>query len=165
MVRDYIGILLTIICLCFREHSIYGFSTPAQTTKCSIRWSSSTTLYSAGNDNNSEGGGGFMQGIKNFMTELDNFMDDASARRLGNGAAFYGKRKSNFYGKDDKNKKGNSLIADPTEDYQAPNNGGYFQWMPDENGQLRPVTRLKKQVVERNPQFWDRFYDQDKNQK
>lgn len=35
-------------------------------------------------------GGGFFDGVSNFFQELDNFMDDASARRLGNGAAFYG---------------------------------------------------------------------------
>jgi len=49
--------------------------------------------------------GGLFSGISNFFTELDNFMDDASARRLGAGASFYGKRKSSFYGEDDKMKK------------------------------------------------------------
>lgn len=44
-------------------------------------------------------------GIKSFFKELDNFIDDAFSRRLGNGSAFYGKRKSNFYGEQDKNKK------------------------------------------------------------
>jgi len=33
--------------------------------------------------------------------QLDNFADDAAMRRLGNGAKFYGKRRSSFYGKDD----------------------------------------------------------------
>lgn len=99
------------------------------------------------------------QGLKDFFQELDNFMDDASARRLGNGAAFYGKRKSNFYGANDKNRKLNSDVPDPTEDYQAPNTGGYFQWMRDENGDMRPVTRMKKRVVERNMNFWDKVYD------
>jgi hypothetical protein len=28
--------------------------------------------------------------------------------------------------------------------------------MPDENGQMRPVTRMKKQNIERNPKFWDK---------
>lgn len=105
--------------------------------------------------------GGFFQGISNFLQEIDNFMDDASARRLGNGAAFYGKRKSNFYGENDKNRKADSFTPDPTEDYQAPSTGGYFQWMPDENGQMRPVTRMKNKVVERNPNFWDKVYDKD----
>jgi hypothetical protein len=106
--------------------------------------------------------------FKDFFTELDKFLDDASARRLGNGAAFYGKRKSNFYGANDKNRKIDTNIPDPTEDYQAPNAGGYFQWMKDENGQMRPVTRMKKQVVERNMKFWDNVYadeDDDDGQK
>ena len=41
----------------------------------------------------------------NFFEELDAFVDDATSRRLGNGAQYYGKRKSSFYGKDDANKK------------------------------------------------------------
>ena len=104
----------------------------------------------------------FFSGVKEFFQELDNFLDDATARRLGNGAAFYGKRKSNFYGKNDKNRKSDPNRPDPLEDFQAPLNGGYFQWMPDENGDLRPVTRMKKKVVERNPSFWDKFYEKDK---
>jgi hypothetical protein len=71
-----------------------------------------------------------------------------SARRLGNGAAFYGKRKSNFYGNNDKNKKQSSEF-DAAEDYFGPSAAGYFQWMPDADGKLRPVTRMKKQVVEK----------------
>ncbi|KAL3793081.1 hypothetical protein ACHAW5_003946 [Stephanodiscus triporus] len=41
----------------------------------------------------------------NFFSELDAFVDDATSRRLGNGAQYYGKRKSSFYGKEDLNKK------------------------------------------------------------
>ena len=41
----------------------------------------------------------------NFFQELDAFVDDATSRRLGNGAQYYGKRKSSFYGQDDSNKK------------------------------------------------------------
>jgi hypothetical protein len=52
-----------------------------------------------------------MQGVSNFFEELDTFIDDASARRLGN-AAFYGKRKSEFYCEDDKNKKQDKDMAD-----------------------------------------------------
>ena len=40
--------------------------------------------------------------------------DDASARRLGAGASFYGKRKSNFYGEGDKMKKADRDTYDPT---------------------------------------------------
>ena len=39
------------------------------------------------------------------MREIDNFADDAVGRRLGNGAKFYGKRKSSFYGEEDELKK------------------------------------------------------------
>jgi hypothetical protein len=45
---------------------------------------------------------GFFQ---NFFEELDAFVDDATSRRLGNGAQYYGKRKSSFYGADDSNRK------------------------------------------------------------
>lgn len=41
----------------------------------------------------------------NFFEELDAFVDDATSRRLGNGAQYYGKRKSSFYGENDVNKK------------------------------------------------------------
>jgi hypothetical protein len=102
---------------------------------------------------------GIFSVIGNFFEELDAFMDDASARRLGNGAAFYGKRKSNFYGKNDKMKKSDRDIADPTEDYQGPAQAGYFKWMPDEDGQMRPVTRMRNQNIERNPAYWDRVYE------
>ena len=92
---------------------------------------------------------GIFKAIGEFFEELDAFMDDASARRLGNGAAFYGKRKSSFYGKDDKMRKMDKNTVDPTEDYQGPSNAGYFQWMPDENGEMRPVTRMKNRIVEK----------------
>lgn len=85
----------------------------------------------------------------NFFKELDSFIDDATNRRLGNGAAFYGKRKSSFYGEEDFMKKADSDIDDPTEDYQGPRQAGYFKWLPDENGQLRPVTRMKNKNIER----------------
>ena len=48
-----------------------------------------------------------------FFEELDAFVDDATSRRLGAGAQYYGKRKSSFYGKDDANKKRTSGF-DPT---------------------------------------------------
>lgn len=100
-----------------------------------------------------------MQAIGNFFEELDAFIDDASARRLGNGAAFYGKRKSKFYGEDDENRKQDKTMADPTEDYQGPTSTGLFQWVQDEDGQMRPVTRGKNKVIERPPEFWDRYYE------
>ena len=91
-------------------------------------------------------------------------MDDASARRLGNGAKFYGKRKSNFYGENDSMKKENPNQADPTEDYQV-TAGGYFMWKQDEDGQMRPVTRMKKQVVEKGDSYWERIFSQDEAEK
>lgn len=96
-----------------------------------------------------------------FFEELDAFVDDATSRRLGAGSAFYGKRKSNFYGKNDSGRKQDRNVADPTEDYQGPSSSGYFKWMPDENGQMRPVTRMKEKIVERNPSFWDRAFAED----
>lgn len=94
-----------------------------------------------------------------FFEELDAFVDDATSRRLGAGSAFYGKRKSNFYGKNDKGRKQDRNTPDPMEDYQAPAQGGYFKWKIDEEtGQMKPVTRMKEKVVERNPKFWDRVY-------
>ena len=89
-----------------------------------------------------------------FLAELDAFVDDATNRRLGNGAAFYGKRKSEFYGEKDFMKKDDKDIEDPLEDYNGPKKAGYFTWMPDENGQLRPVTRMRGKNIERNPKFW-----------
>jgi len=46
--------------------------------------SSSSQLFESGEQNK----GGFFQGLKDAFQEIDNFLDDASARRLGNGAAF-----------------------------------------------------------------------------
>jgi len=86
----------------------------------------------------------------NFFDELDAFVDDATSRRLGNGAQYYGKRKSSFYGNDDASRKKNKSVSDPTEDYRGPSNAGYFKWMPDpETGELKPVTRLKEKNIER----------------
>ena len=66
-----------------------------------------------------EGGGGIFGAIGDFFNELDAFVDDATSRRLGSGSAFYGKRKSSFYGKSDKNRKSDRDMPDPTEDYQG----------------------------------------------
>lgn len=46
-------------------------------------------------------------------------------------------------------KKKDSNIANPLEDYRGPSTAGYFKWMPDEDGQMRPVTRMKEQIVEK----------------
>jgi len=105
--------------------------------------------------------GGLSGFMSNFMEEVDSFIDDATNRRMGNGAAFYGKRKSEFYGKEDTMKKTNKNEADPLEDYQGPRSAGYFQWAPDEDGMMRPVTRMKKKNVERPQSFWDKNFKSD----
>ncbi len=98
--------------------------------------------------------GGFFGAIGNFFDELDAFVDDATSRRLGGGAAFYGKRKSSFYGESDAAKKSKKDVADPSEDYRGPANAGYFQWMRDDDGNMVPVTRMKNKNIERNPKLW-----------
>ena len=52
-----------------------------------------------------------------FFEELDAFVDDATSRRLGAGASFYGKRKSNFYGENDSGRKQDRNLADPTGEF------------------------------------------------
>ena len=82
------------------------------------------------------------------MKGVDDFVDDATSRRLGNGSEFYGKRKSSFYGKNDSNKKRNSRVASVDEDYQGPTNTGYFVWKKDEEGRISPFTKMKQKKVE-----------------
>ena len=71
---------------------------------------------------------------------LDDFVDDAMDRKLGNGDKFYGKRKSNFYGAGDEGKR--AFEGDSSEDYAGPRTGGYFQL--DSEG--RPVSRRGKRL-------------------
>lgn len=126
-------------------------STAKATTK------SSTELFAEGEKKK-----GF---FGSFFDELDAFVDDATNRRLGNGAAFYGKRKSAFYGEEDFMKKVDKSVPDPLEDYQGPKKAGYFQWMMDEEtGQMKPVTRMKKVNIERNPNFWDKAFKDDEKE-
>lgn len=107
-------------------------------------------------------GGGVFGAIGNFFEELDAFVDDATSRRLGNGSAFYGKRKSSFYGEDDKGRKEDRSTPNPLEDYQGPAQAGYFKWMQDPNtGEMKPVTRMKEKNIERNPNYWDRVFNED----
>ena len=56
----------------------------------------------------------------------------------------------------------NHLSLSFEEDYQGPTSSGYFKWMPDENGQMRPVSRMKEKNMERNHDFWDRIYAEEK---
>ena len=62
---------------------------------------------------------GIFDKMNQFFEELDAFVDDATSRRLGAGAAFYGKRKSNFYGEDDKGKKKDKSVPDPTGEFDT----------------------------------------------
>ena len=52
--------------------------------------------------------------------------DDAAGRRLGNGAKFYGKRRSSFYGEEDANRKTDPDAFDAEEDWRGPQGGSYF---------------------------------------
>ncbi len=73
---------------------------------CNIYINSPSILHGSYNDDDEyeppEKKKGF---FAKFFDELDAFVDDATSRRLGNGAQYYGKRKSSFYGKDDVNRK------------------------------------------------------------
>ena len=79
--------------------------------------------------------GGFdpLAALKKFGQGLDDFVDDAMDRKLGNGAEFYGKRKSNFYGADDPMK----TDGRGGDQYKGPVGGGYFK----RDAEGRPVTR------------------------
>ena len=82
---------------------IAAFS-PSSLKAFSQRSSCQTTLPMTGEDEPQKKG--FFQ---NFFEELDAFVDDATSRRLGNGAQYYGKRKSSFYGEGDANRKTNKV--------------------------------------------------------
>lgn len=160
--RPFLQVLLVFLL----PLAVFGFSpqlTPTSTSlhvTVSTRQSSAATLLlAAQKDGDVEeppsnkqqgGGGGLFAGVKTFFEELDAFVDDASARRLGNGAKFYGKRKSNFYGENDSMKKADKNVYDSEEDYRVTAAGNY-KWMQDEDGVLRPVTRLKNKIVEKDP--------------
>lgn len=70
---------------------------------------------------------GIFDKIGQFFEELDAFVDDATSRRLGAGASFYGKRKSNFYGENDSGRKRDRNVFDPTGEFlrlsKFPGNG------------------------------------------
>ncbi len=132
--------LLTATILAANLQEAAAFST----CNSRIATTSSTQLHNSYDDEPKKGF------FANFFEELDAFVDDATSRRLGNGAQYYGKRKSSFYGKDDANKKRDSSVFDPSEDYRGPSSAGYFQWKQDpETGEMKPVTRMKNKVVEK----------------
>ena len=108
MHKSFFALLLSVSSVAAFAPAV-GHSSRLVTTSCKPAASASLVVLSAkpGEEQpeEEEKKGGLFAGISNFFTELDNFMDDASARRLGAGASFYGKRKSSFYGEDDKMKK------------------------------------------------------------
>jgi len=87
-----------------------------------------------------------------MLQGLDDMVDDALDRKLGNGASFYGKRKSNFYGNNDAMKKKDPRKADASEDYRGNKGGSYFVWDKEWNVPLtKKQARMKKKGVLNNP--------------
>ena len=82
--------------------------------------------------------------FEQFLKEVDNFVDDAVGRRLGNGANFYGKRKSSFYGEEDEMRKQDADQADAEEDYNGPAGGSFFV-LGERDEQGRPLEFLTRQ--------------------
>ena len=138
--------------------TVEGFVTTTTTPPVSASAGATVLHDKKWGDEQSEkknGGGGLFGAVSNFFEELDAFVDDATARRLGAGAQYYGKRKSSFYGDDDKNKKLDKNVADSAEDFMV-NAGGNFKWITDEDGNLRPVSRMKQTSVEKPAKMWGR---------
>jgi hypothetical protein len=65
---------------------------------------------------------GIFDKVGEFFEELDAFVDDATSRRLGNGSKFYGKRRSKFYGEEDKDRKQDNTISDRTGEFATTRN-------------------------------------------
>ena len=78
------------------------------------------------------------------MQGVDDFIDDATTRRLGNGAKFYGKRRSNFYGEGDAQRKKNPRVADREEDYSGPSGGSFFLLSEERDEKGRPLGFLTR---------------------
>ena len=135
-------------------------STQTQTHTTSTSTSKSTSLNAENEQQKKKKKKGNF--FTNMFEELDAFMDDATARRLGNGAAYYGKRKSSFYGSEDKMKKSDRDISDSEEDYMI-NAGGNYKWVKDENGIDRPVSRMKGNSLEKKESLWGRKDTQNPN--
>ena len=142
--------LLSVAILAVTLHETAAFSTCNQHRIVSSQSVSNTQLHDSYDDEFEQQPKKQKGFFANFFEELDAFVDDATSRRLGNGAQYYGKRKSSFYGKDDANKKKDSSVFDASEDYFGPSNAGYFKWMQDPvSGEMKPVTRLKEKVIEK----------------
>ena len=82
--------------------------------------------------------------FEKLLKELDNFADDAMGRRLGQGAKFYGKRKSNFYGEDDPLRKIDAGSFNSEEDYSGPAGGSFFVLSKERDEEGRPMGFLTR---------------------
>ena len=102
-----IRIVNIVLCLLLSLSTVSGFVAPKPLMNSPV-----TVLGMQGGDDEKQGG--IFGAIGDFFEELDAFVDDVTSRRLGAGAAFYGKRKSSFYGKQDKNRKQSKGVPDPT---------------------------------------------------
>lgn len=92
-----------------------------------------------------EAGGKKLGFFARLAQGFDDIVDDALDRKLGNGASFYGKRKSNFYGGDDPMKKKDPRKRDDSEDYKGNAGGSYFIWDKETGLPLtKKQARLKK---------------------
>ena len=144
------------ICALFLASAFLVAETEGFTTNLSNGCRARTQLFAEKDDTK----GRFFGAVSNFFEELDAFVDDATARRLGNGAAYYGKRKSSFYGKNDSMRKSDRNVADSSEDYMV-QSGGNYKWVQDENGKLRPVSRMKGKNLEKPLSLWGRKEKED----
>ena len=63
---------------------------------------------------------------------------------VGNGAKFYGKRKSSFYGDDDQQRKSDPSKSDSEEDYSGPMGGSFFVLSKEKDEQGRPMGFLTR---------------------
>lgn len=75
---------------------------------------------------------------------LPRAQDDAAGRRLGNGAKFYGKRRSSFYGEEDTDRKADPDAFDAEEDWRGPQGGSYFVPSPEKDERGRPLGFLTR---------------------
>ena len=113
--------------------SLEGFADAKRSTPVASAQKPATTTPSPQRSSAPLAGFDPLGALKRFGQGLDDFVDDAMDRKLGNGAEFYGKRKSNFYGADDPMKSDGR----GGDQYQGPVGGGYFK----RDAEGRPVTR------------------------
>jgi len=114
MWKELTSAAFAVVAMLVSVEECTGFSNTALTA--TTRGINSLSVLDASNneDENEPKEKGF---FANFFDELDAFVDDATSRRLGAGAQYYGKRKSGFYGKDDSNRKMDKGVSDPTGEF------------------------------------------------